>query len=244
MAQTMLSINEERSLIDRWQVHKDMRARDRIIATHVRICYGVASRWTQNEAHIADLAQEGVFGLIRALDKFDPERGIRFSTYARWWIKTEIEGKVSGVTLSVDLPARVYRKARGAEPRAGEVDVVPWEARIAARGEVPLDAPVGDGQDSMVEMLQDVRPNPEQISLEGDRITTIKQAVEDALINGMTTREAAVLRRRDLAERPETLEVIAASLGISRERVRQIQNTALSKLRRHMRAFDTSLLRS
>lgn len=234
---------EERDLIERWRMSRDMAARDRLIATHARICYGVASRWTQNETHIADLAQEGVFGLMWALDKFDPERGNRFGSYARWWIKSAVESKVSDVMLSVDMSARIYRKARGAEPSKGEEDLVPWEARIASRGEVYLDAPVGEGEDTMVDLLADTRPNPEDVSLESDRISAIRAAIEDALTKGMSPREAAVLRRRDLSERPETLEAIAESLGISRERVRQIQNTALSKLRRHMRDFDTSLLR-
>ena len=247
MRQQMLSVQEEAELLLKWRDHRDISARDRIVHTHMRICYGLAARWTQNEAHMNDLAQEGVFGLIHAMDKFDPSRGIRFGTYARWWVKTAIESELSKVVLSVDMPSRVYRRAKGAEPQAGNPDVVPWEARVVARGEVPLDAPMGDsGEDTLMDMLSDHRPNPEDTSIETDRIGSVKRAVEEALTCALTPREAAILRRRDLAERPETLEAIAASMNISRERVRQIQNSGLSKLKKHMIStkFPVHLLRS
>ena len=243
----MLSVVDEVELVRQWQENRDLVARDRMICSHMRICYAMAARWSQNESHVRDLAQEGVFGLSKALDKFDPERGIRFGSYAKWWVKSSVEAALGGVALSVDVPSRVYRRAKGAEPAQGHEDVVPWEARVAVRGEVALDAPMGDGtgDDSLMDMLADSRPNPEQVSVEEDRVQSIKRALADALEKAMTEREAEVLRRRDLSENPETLEGIAASMGISRERVRQIQVAAMFKLRRHLvnTNFPVGLLR-
>ncbi len=249
MRQPMLSYDEEHRLIAQWKATRSEESRDALVASHMRICYALAARWTQNEAQVADLAQEGFFGLLKALDKFDPERGKRFGPYAKWWIKTSVEESLGDVLLAVDMPSRVYRRARKAEPPPGAApSAVPsasWEARAAARGEVSLDAPVGDGEDSLVDMLEDGRNSPEDDAIESDRAAAIRKSIESALAGAMSPREAEVLRRRDLAEHPETLEGIAASLGVSRERVRQIQNAALGKLRRWLvhNKFPVHLLR-
>ena len=247
MRQKMLSAEDESELLTRWRDTGDMEVREKIIRSHMRICYSLASKWTKNESHINDLAQEGVFGLIHAMDKFDPSRNIRFGTYAKWWIKTSIEDKLSKISLSIDMPSRVYRKAKASEPAPGTEDLVPWEARVIARGEIPLDAPMGDnGEDTLIDMISDHQPNPEENSMESNRLNEIKRLIDTALNKAMTPREAEIIRRRSLTDSPETLEVIAESMGISRERVRQIQGNALLKLKRHMieTKFPISMLYS
>jgi RNA polymerase sigma factor (sigma-70 family) len=244
MKRAILSAEEEERLIRAWKENKDEAARDAIISAHMRMCYALAARWTNNETHIEDLAQEGFFGLLHALDKFDPEKGKRFGPYARWWAKTSVEQALSKVMLSVEMPARVYRRARLAEKPEGQEDV-PWEARVASNGEIPLDAQMAEGEDTLMDIISDEKPNPEQDTMASSRLRAIKTAIEKALSESMTPREAEVLRRRDLSENPETLEVIAESMGVSRERIRQIQNSALSKLRRRLIAdkFPVHLLR-
>lgn len=243
-AQPMLSAEEERELVRRWREVGDLAARDRIVATHMRLCYSTAARWASNEEHIKDLAQEGVFGLMQALDRFDPAAGTRFATYARHWIKNSIGQHLNVVSLVVDIAARSYRRARGG---GIEDETLSWESRQASRGEVALDAPVGeDGEGTLVDTLREPRPDPEAAAMDADKAATIKRSLADAMANAMTTREAAVLARRCLAERPETLEQIANDLGVSRERIRQIEDAATRKLRRHLVAtgFPAAILRS
>lgn len=239
----MLTADEERELIRAWREDGDHAARDRIVASHMRLCYSIAARWDGNEEHVKDLAQEGAFGLMHALDKFDPARGTRFATYAAYWVKTGIRQKLGLVASVVDIPVRTYLKARGG---GFEDEAQTWQARQASRSEVALDAPIGtEGEGSVVDTLRCGRPDPEAISMESDKATTIRRALDDAMSKAMTPREAAVLSGRTLAEKPQTLEQIANQLGVSRERVRQIEVAALGKLRRHLLAsgFPAAVLR-
>lgn len=232
MQQPLLSQEDELSLFHAWRNGKDHRARDRLIVAHMRLCYSVAHNYDSNEEHARDLAQEGVFGLIKALEKYDPEKGTRFGTYARWWVRAEIADRAAIVGTVVDMSSRRYLEARGG---GFENEALSWAARQAARGEVPLDSPVGtDGEATLVDLLPDTRPDPEAVALGANRLDVFRERVDDALSKSMSAREALVLRRRALAEDPETLEAIADDLHVSRERVRQIEVSALTKLRDHL----------
>jgi RNA polymerase sigma factor (sigma-70 family) len=224
LSQPMLDYDEELRLIEAWQKNQDVRARDKIVSTHMRLCYAVASRWVTNEEHRQDLAQEGVFGLMDALKKYD-----------RMWIKNSIALKLGLVTLVVDVPSRTYRKAKGKMPQDGEVDKVSWEARVAVKGEMALDAPISPNtENTVMDLLCDKAPNPEQNAIENNRNKVIQESVQNALSFGMSPREADILRRRALSEQPETLEYISSVYNVSRERIRQVEHAAISKLKKYL----------
>ena len=244
LSQPMLTAVDELEMIDAWRTNQDVAARDRLISTHMRLCFSVASRYDSNEEHIKDLAQDGVFGLMRAIEMFNPLLGTRFATYARWWVMTAVSQSIGKVSTVVDMPPRTFLEARGG---GFEDEQIGWAARQAARGEVPLDAPVGDdGETAVVDLLKDVRPTPEASVIETDRLSMFKRSVADGMLKAMTPREAEVLRRRSLVDTPDTLEQIATDLGVSRERVRQIETSATEKLRKFLvnGNFQKSLLRS
>lgn len=233
LLQPMLGPDEERDLVARWRRDRDPAARERLIRSHVRLCYSVASRYDNNEEHVRDLAQEGVFGLMRAVEKFNPACGTRFATYARWWVMTSVGQAAARVASVVDMPSRTFLEARG-----GGFDnpALAWEARQAARGEVPLDAPVGeDGETTVGDLLRCTAPDPEAAAMQADRAALLRRSIERGMREAMSAREAEVLRRRRLGERGETLDQIARDFGVSRERVRQIEGAAVAKLGRHLR---------
>jgi RNA polymerase sigma-32 factor len=237
----MLTRERELELVAAWRERGDRSAQDIILSSHMKLCYGVASRYETNEARVDDLAQSGVFGLYKALETYDPARGTRFSTWARWWVANEVDRARRCVSMVVDMPARTYRRSRSGE----DGPPAEWDARMAARGEIPLDAPIGDGNDStLLDTLVSADADPEAVAAEASRLAAIRTALASALGAGMSAREAEVLRRRSLCEVPETLDGIAADLGVSRERVRQIEAAATGKLRRWLVAnrFDRALL--
>lgn len=241
-AQSSLSPADELALVVAWRERRDEAARDRLVASHYRLCLSVARRFDRNPAHVHDLAQEGVIGLMQASERFDPSFGVRFAAYARHYVHNAIAKRLAAVNLVVDVPARAYRRAR----RDSEADPPTWRAAAASKGELPLDAPASpDGEAALVDTIEDARPTPEEAVSEAQRLTRISEAVSRALEKAMTPREASVIRRRALAEQGETLDAIARDLGVSRERVRQIEEQAQSKLKRYLvnAGFQRSLLR-
>lgn len=242
LSQPMVTAEEERELVLRWRDHRDEAARSRLIAAHMRLCYAMAGRYVRNEEHRRDLAQEGAIGLAAALEGFDVERGVRLATWARRWVDSAIRKDMKRVVVVVDMPSRVYRRAKaGAEDGQGSS----WHAQQAAQGEMALDAPLQTGSmTTPMDILSSNDPGPEQVLGQAQRVGAMHQAVEAALLGAMTAREAGVLRRRDLATLPDTLDDIARDLGVSRERVRQIETAARKKLTKWMlnSGFDRSLL--
>jgi RNA polymerase sigma factor (sigma-70 family) len=153
----MLSRERELELVAAWRERGDKSARDLLISSHMKLCYGIASRYEKNESRVDDLAQSGVFGLFKALETYDPAHGTRFSTWARWWVTNEVDRAQRGVSMVVDMPARTYRRSRAADD--GSPDE--WDARMAARGEVPLDAPIGSlGEATLLDTLASDAPDP------------------------------------------------------------------------------------
>jgi RNA polymerase nonessential primary-like sigma factor len=236
-------------------------ARQAMIEHNLRLVVSMAKGYMGRGLPLADLIEEGNLGLMQAINKFEPQRGFRFSTYATWWIRQRIEYALSHHARLIRLPVhvtreigqlvRVRREIERGDAEHGEQRTPVLERIAQAMGRTPeevaallqyaelpasLDAPValgdGDGADSALERVGDddaARPDEERLHHE----------LVD-LLNGelheLSSREREVLIGRFGLHRgdPETLEAVAERLDITRERVRQIQQEALAKLKRHM----------
>jgi len=239
----------------------DFEARQLMIERNLRLVVSIAKNYLGRGLPMTDLIEEGNLGLMHAIEKFEPERGFRFSTYSSWWIRQHIERAIMHQARLVRLPVHVMRelnhvlKARRAleaafegdgDRRASAEDIATAMGRSAQEvaallklAEVPtsLDAPLdwrdgGNGSESMLDrVVDDSAIDPMALTLSNE----VESLLEIGL-GELNDREREVLAGRyGLRDREaETLEVLAARLDLTRERIRQIQQEALAKLRRRM----------
>ncbi|MEA1080066.1 sigma-70 family RNA polymerase sigma factor [Marinobacter qingdaonensis] len=229
--------------------HLATACRRKLIQSNLRLAVHIARRYSQHGIPMSDLIQDANVGLIKAAERFDPSRGFRFSTYAYWWISEEVKRCLQRGNRLVHTPENVVDEIRqlqkvslsmhqslGRTPSqselAREMEATPsriGELRALALREVSTDVPlVDDGSVTLGDSLESAeQSSPEHPMSERDRSRTLK-----AMLGALTEREQAILSRRyglGLPE-PHTLQVISDDLGISRERVRQIEKTAIKKL--------------
>jgi RNA polymerase sigma-32 factor len=261
MAAPFLEREEERELAVRWRDQRDERALHRLAHAHMRLVIALAARFRHYGLPVADLIQEGHVGLLEAAARFEPEREVRFSTYATWWIRASMQDYilrnwsiVRGGTSSAQkalffnlrrLRAKLSRDGQGTGDGklfatianaigVSAADVELMDTRLSGP-DVSLNAPLvttdTSGPSERVEFLIDDKPLPDE--LVGDSIDSVRRIdwLRDAL-TVLSERELRILRERRLREESATLESLGVTLGISKERVRQIENRALEKLRR------------
>ncbi|MBX9745866.1 MAG: RNA polymerase factor sigma-32 [Hyphomonadaceae bacterium] len=258
MRAPLLAADYERDLAKRWREKGDQRALNELITAYLRLVIAMAARFRHYGLPMSDLVQEGNVGLMQAAARFEPEREVRFSTYATWWIRSAMQDFVlrnwsivrTGTTSaqkSLFFNLRRLRAKIGdvkdggisAESRAEiarvlgvpEQDVEAMAARMSAPDR-SLNAPLAeDGDGEWQDMLADSAASPEAEVMEAhDDVARI--ALVRAALSELNERERLIIHERKLAPESVTLEALGERLGISKERVRQIEGNALEKLRR------------
>ena len=257
MKKPLLEREYELELATRWRNHDDHRAMHELVLAYGRLVVSAASKYRHYGLSLGDLIQEGNIGLMQAARRFEPERGFRFSTYAAWWIRASIQDHIlrnwsivrTGTTAAHKaLFFRLKRlRARIGEADGGPLsvegrqkiaetigvnvnDVVLMEQRLSGP-DASLNMSVSSESDSEAQnFLADTRPDPEEVVTSMHDAKVLSDRLHEAL-NELTPRERLIIFRRRLNDEGATLEQLGGTLGVSKERVRQLEHRALKKLR-------------
>ncbi len=257
MSAPMLEASHEHDLARRWRDDQDDTALHELITADMRLVVSMAGRFRNYGLPMSDLVQEGNVGLMQAAARFEPEREVRFSTYASWWIRSSIQDYIlrnwsivrTGTTAAqkslffnlrrlramIDDGGSAVLSPEGRQTIATKLgvethEVAMMESRLSA-SDRSLNAVVGEGgENEWQDFLTDERPLPEETVLEARDAETRTRWLNRAL-SGLSPREMTIIRERRLVEEAVTLEELGRRLGISKERVRQIEHQALKKLK-------------
>jgi RNA polymerase sigma-32 factor len=256
----MLTEQAERHLIEAWYQRGDRAAFDRLIASHLRLVPRIAQKYAGYGIPVGDLIGEGNLGLLQSAVRFDPSRGFRFSTYARWWIKAAILNHILQSWSMIKIgngsaKKRMFFNLRRAKARIGmdgerhlseadiaalaarfhvsRADVIAMDQRLSAP-DISLHQPVRGAEDLTIgDTLPSDHPTPEEVLLEGDEARHRRDQIGTALLK-LERREREVVTQRYLSDQPKTLAALAVTYGVTAERVRQIEARAIAKLRHHL----------
>ena len=262
----LLDAETEQALARRWLDQRDADAQRQLVNSHLKLVVKLAMQFRRYPVAIDDLISEGTVGLMQAIDRFDPDRGFRLSTFAMWWIRAAITEFVIrswslvriGTTaeqkkLFFNLrktKARLHAYEDGDLSRdhvheiaqdlaVAESDVVMMNGRLAGQ-DASLNIPREGGDAELQDWLADERENQEDNLAEHEE-QAYRRDLLRRVLGDLTERERAIIVDRHLCEEPMTLETLSRRLGISRERVRQIESAAITKIKRSMARQDPTV---
>lgn len=254
----MLARDQEYRLAKRWREHGDRDAANQLVTSHLRLAAKIAMGYRGYGLPIAEIISEGNLGLMQALNRFEPEKGFRFATYAMWWIRASIQDYIlrswSLVKIGTTTNQRkLFFKLRSAKSKIAALesgDLLPDQVALIAksldvadqdvvdmnrrlRGDKSINAPVHEDDEigEWQDRLVDQSPSPEAIVVEQDEKEHQHNALV-AAIDVLNDRERRIFEARHLADEPLTLEDLAEQFNVSRERIRQIEVRAFDKVRK------------
>jgi len=266
MQRPLLEREYEVELARKWRDDKNHKAMHELVMAYAKLVVSAASKYKHYGLSNADLIQEGNIGLMQAAGRFDPERGVRFSTYAAWWIRASIQDHIlrnwsivrTGTTAAHKslffklrrLRAQIGEADGGALTDAGRQkiantigvtvkDVIVMEQRLSG-GDQSLNSLLSADVDTeAIDFVVDTRPTPEQVTISSHDKRVMSNWLNSAL-NELSTRERFIILKRRLKEEGTTLEELGNMLGVSKERVRQIEHRALIKLKQSLQSSTES----
>ncbi len=257
MATPLLEVEQEADLARAWRDRRDERAMQQLVSAHIRLVVAAAYKFKRYGLMLEDLIQEGNIALLLAADRYDPDRGVRFSTYASWWIRANMQDFVlrnwsivrGGTTtaqkrLFFGLQRLRMKIAESTDQMltSEAVDDIAEELALPAKlvadmdarmsgGDKSLDAPVTeDGATELHELVPDPSPGPEDVAIMFRDSATRSRWLKEAL-RTLPDRERRIISERRLSDRAVTLEDLGKEFGITKERTRQLEVRALARLR-------------
>ena len=257
MRQALLSKEDEINFIKDWQLSKNQKSLNKIVSAHLRLVISIANKFRNYGLPINELVQEGNVGLMQAVDKFDLDRDVRFSTYSSWWIKAAMQTfilknwsivrigttaaqkslffKLKTIMTKIekdnDSSFNDYHQQKLAEDIGVKFkDIEDMKGRLSGSDQ-SLNATFSENSElELQDLLVDQRASPEQNAILTKDTKTISNLINEAL-NKLPEREKKIIGARQLSENTVTLQELGKDLGISKERVRQLENRALNKLK-------------
>ena len=260
MSLPLLEEEHELNLANKWKNKNDENALHELIQAHMRLVVSYAVKYKNYGLSLNDLIQEGNIGLMKAAQKFEPDKGFRFSTYASWWIRASIQDfllkhwsivRIATTSKQKSLffsLRRLKQKINGNEN--GNIDFntaenIASDLNISTSAVVNMDSRITqndsslnkkiseDGEDEFLSLLEDENARPDNIIFAKDEIDHKKTMVNSA-IDSLDDRETQIINERHLSEDPKTLEYLGKKLKISKERVRQIEKNAMNKMKSYI----------
>lgn len=257
----MLEADEEIRLAEKWRDHSDNDAAHRLVTSHLRLVAKIAMGYRGYGLPVGELISEGNVGMMQAVNRFDPEKGFRLSTYAMWWIRAAIQEYIlhswslvkMGTTAAQKKLFFNLRKLKGQIQAIEDGDMTPEHTteianrlnvsetevinmnRRMAGADHSLNAPLSmDGEGEWMDWLEDDGDSQEDAYAENEVLTQRRSMLAVAM-EGLSGRESHILEQRRLKDNPATLEDLSQQYGISRERIRQIEVRAFEKVQKSVR---------